>query len=439
MTYKESQRVEFKPDWRDSHLKAICAFANTEGGDLIIGVDDRGKPLGVKNAKKLLEDIPNKIKDILGVIPQVILENKKCKDTIKIHISPSYASISYKGQFFIRSGSTIQELRGRELTRFLILKSGKGWEEYIEEKASIKGINPETLDKFRELSEKRLPFANEEKDDFKLLEKLNLVEDGKLRRAAVLLFGKNPKKYFISAYIKVGKFLSDTDIISTDDVEGNLFEQVEKTIELLRTKYLISEIRFEGIYRKEELEYPGEALREAIINAVIHRDYIGAHTQLKIYPDKLLLWNEGKLPREIKIEDLKRNHLSKPRNELLADIFFKAGLIEAWGRGTTKIVNLCKQYGLPEPEFEEYFGGFMVTFYKDIYRKEYLRKLGLNERQIKIVMYAKGKEKITNKEYQKLNNCSRNTATNDLRILIEKNILKESGKKGAGSHYIIAQ
>jgi len=81
----------------------------------------------------------------------------------------------------------------------------------------------------------------------------------------------------------------------------------------------------------------------------------------------------------------------------------------------------------------------MVTFYKDIYRKEYLRKLGLNERQIKIVMYAKGKEKITNKEYQKLNNCSRNTATNDLRILIEKNILKESGEKGAGSHYIIAQ
>jgi len=137
-------------------------------------------------------------------------------------------------------------------------------------------------------------------------------------------------------------------------------------MEILRTKYFLSEIKFEGIYRKEELEYPEEVLREAVINAVIHRDYIGPHTQLKIYPDKLILWNEGKLPREIKIEDLKKNHLSKPGNELLADIFFKAGLIEAWGRGTVEIVNLCKNYGLPEPEFEEYFGGFMVTFYKDM-------------------------------------------------------------------------
>jgi len=129
---------------------------------------------------------------------------------------------------------------------------------------------------------------------------------------------------------------------------------------LLRTKYLISKIRFEGIYRKEELEYPEEALREAIINAVIHRNYVGAHTQLKIYPDKLMLWNEGNLPKGVKIEDLKKNHLSKPRNELIADIFFKAGLIEAWGRGTIKITDECRKQGLPEPNFKEEFGGFSV-------------------------------------------------------------------------------
>lgn len=110
-----------------------------------------------------------------------------------------------------------------------------------------------------------------------MLEKLNLIDNGKIKRAAILLFGKNPKRFWTSAYTKVGKFKTDTDIISSDDIEGNLFEQVEKTIDLLRTKYLISEIRFEGIYRKEELEYPEEALREAIINAVIHRDYIGPH------------------------------------------------------------------------------------------------------------------------------------------------------------------
>lgn len=103
-----------------------------------------------------------------------------------------------------------------------------------------------------------------------------------------------------STYIKDGKFSTDTDIVSSDDVEGNLFEQVEKTMELLRKKYLISETRFEGICRKEDLEYPEEALREAIIYVFIHRDYIGLHTQLKIYPGKIILWNVGTLPKKSK-------------------------------------------------------------------------------------------------------------------------------------------
>ena len=131
MPQKESQTIEFKSNWRDEYLKIICAFANTEGGELLIGVDNKGKPIGVKNARKLLEDIPNKVKDILGLIPQVRLENKGRKEILEVKIKPSYAPISYKGRFFIRSGSTTQELKGRELTRFLISKSGKGWDEYV--------------------------------------------------------------------------------------------------------------------------------------------------------------------------------------------------------------------------------------------------------------------------------------------------------------------
>lgn len=426
------------PTGRDEYLKVICAFANADGGKLIIGIDDKGKPIGVENAKKLLEDVPNKIKDILGIIPKVIAESKKGKDTLIIEVKPSYAPISYHGRYFVRSGSTIQELKGKELTKFLISKSDRDWDEYAEEKGSMDDIDIKTVERFKEIAIKRLPFVTEEKDKPKLLQKLNLLENGKLKRAAILLFGKNPKRFYTGAFIKVGKFLTDTDIVSSDDVEGNLFEQVEKAIELLRAKYLISEIRFEGIYRKEELEYPEEALREAIINAVIHKDYIGAHTQLKIYPDRLILWNEGTLPKDIKIADLKKSHPSRPRNELLADVFFKAWLIETWGRGTIKITNECKKAGLPEPEFKEEFGGFSVCFYKDVYTEEKLKKMGLNERQIKAVIYVKEKGRITNRDYQELNKCSRNTVTNDLRKLIQKGIIKESGKKGAGAFYVIA-
>ncbi|MDZ4383663.1 MAG: ATP-binding protein, partial [Thermodesulfovibrionia bacterium] len=166
-----------------------------------------------------------------------------------------------------------------------------------------------------------------------------------------------------------------------------------------------------------------------------HRDYIGAHTQLKIYPDKLILWNEGTLPKDIKIADLKKSHPSRPRNELLADVFFKAGLIETWGRGTIKITNECKKAGLPEPEFKEEFGGFSVCFYKDIYTEKKLRKMGLNERQIKAVMYVKEKSRVTNKEYQGIAGVKERLATMELNDLVNKNVLQKIGVTGRGTYY----
>ncbi|MGC8654049.1 MAG: ATP-binding protein [Candidatus Kryptoniota bacterium] len=178
-------------------------------------------------------------------------------------------------------------------------------------------------------------------------------------------------------------------------------------------------------------------MREAIINALIHRDYIGPHTQLKVYSDKIILWNVGTLPREIKIEELKRSHSSYPRNELLADVFFKAGLIESWGRGTIKITDECKKSGLPEPEFKEEFGGFSVYFYKDIYTEENLRKMGLNERQIKAVLYVKEKGKITNKEYQELAQTTDRTALRDLKQLCEIGTFARIGSTGRKTEYTL--
>ena len=127
-----------------------------------------------------------------------------------------------------------------------------------------------------------------------LLKKLNLVENRKLKRAAVLLFGKTPQRFYPQAVVKIGKFLSESAMLATDLIKGNLFKQMEDTLEILRSKYLISEIRFEGIHRRDILEYPYEALREGIINALIHRDYLGtSNIQVRAYPDKLLIMNEG--------------------------------------------------------------------------------------------------------------------------------------------------
>lgn len=181
----ESHTTEFKSSWRDEYLKWICVFANTNGGRLLIGVDDNGNPVGVKDSKKLLEDLPNKFRDILGIIPSVQLEKKESKEIIGIEVEHSFAPISYHGRFYVRSGSTIQELKDTDLTRFLILKSGKHWEEYIEENASIDDINIETIDKSKKIAVKRIPSVKDENDPLKILEKLNLIENGKLTRAGI--------------------------------------------------------------------------------------------------------------------------------------------------------------------------------------------------------------------------------------------------------------
>jgi ATP-dependent DNA helicase RecG len=438
MTNKESQTIEYKQSWRDDCLKVISAFANSDGGKLIIGLDDQGNPSGLKNVRKLLEDIPNKIRNKLGILPSVELNRKSGKDIIKITILPSSVPISHNGKYYLRSGSTVQELQGKDLSDFLMKKSGSTWDDIVEERAGFNEIDNDSIKKFKKYAADRIPSIIKETDNTTLLQKLNLIDGGDLKRAAVLLFGNDPQKFYLQSVVRIGKFLTDTEIQTTDIVEGNLFAQLESALEILRTKYLVSNIKYEGIHRRDILEYPYEALREAIINALIHRDYSGtSQIQIRVYPDKLIIMNEGKLPPEIPVEKLKTNHLSIPRNTLLAKIFYYAGFIESWGHGTIKIVENCIEQGLPEPDFKEENGVMAVIFYKDKWNEENLRKLGLNKRQIKAVTYVKENRKITNSEYQKLNDVSKPMSSIDLKDLVERNILKRLGTTGRGTEYTL--
>jgi len=423
---KENQFIEFKPTWRNEHLKIISAFANGDGGELVIGVNDKGNPIGLKNCARLLEDIPNKIRNKLGIIPSVKLEKEKNKEIIRVGVIPSSVPISYEGRYYARSGSTTFALEGSELSNFILKKTGLTWDNLIEEDASMEDINPETVEKFKSHAIDRLPSIGRERNIKAMLVKLDLIKESKLKKAALLLFGSRPQKFFLQSHVKIGKFLTDTEIMSSDIIEGNLFEQLENTVDVLRSKYLVSHIKFEGIHRREILEYPYDALREAVINALIHRDYAGTSSiQIRVFQDKLIVLNEGKLPPEVPVEKLKTDHVSKPRNPLLAKIFYFAGFIENWGRGTIKIVERCLEQGLPEPDFFEEYGVMKVVFYKNKFTEEILRKMGLNERQIKAVMYVKEKGKITNE------------ASIDLKKLEESDVLEKVGTTGRGTYYVL--
>lgn len=435
MDTKESNTLELKQSWQDSYLRTLTAFANTDGGTLHIGIDDSGTVVGVSHAKKLLEDLPNKILSKLGIIARVQPQMSGGKETVKIIIERMDVPISYNGRYFVRAGSTTQELNGKELTRFLISKSFNNWDEYPVPNAALSDINEETIERFKSLAHSRMPLVRKTGTTEEFLTKLNLLENSQIKRAGILLFGKEVKKYFASAFIRIGKFDAKNELISMDTIEGNLFDQIDACIDVLRNKYLTVRANIDGLYRNDTLEYPELVLREAISNAVVHREYIGAHIQIKIFPDKIIIWNEGTLPSPLTVSDLKIIHPSRPRNELLADVFFKAGLIETWGRGTLKMVEVCKEEGLREPVYAEEFGGFSVKLAKDVLSLSTLSDYNLNERQMTALKHIKEKHKITNKQYQQLNDVSKGTATKELAAMVNSDLLEKVGTRGAGTFY----
>jgi ATP-dependent DNA helicase RecG len=189
---------------------------------------------------------------------------------VKIH--PSSVPISHNGKFYLRSGSTVQELQGKDLADFLIRKTGIAWDNSVEDKGEFNILNYDTIEDFKRYAVDRIPSIVRETDLITILKKLNLSENQSVKRAAILLFGNDPQRFYSHAFVKIGRFLTDTDIQTTDVVKGNLFQQLENSLEILRTKYLQSNISYEGIHRRDILQYPYEALREAIINALIHRD-----------------------------------------------------------------------------------------------------------------------------------------------------------------------
>lgn len=255
----------------------------------------------------------------------------------------------------------------------------------------------------------------------------------------MILFGKDPAKFYPNTFVKIGRFgKDDADLKFQETEEGNLIVLLQAVLNQLNHKFLTRSIDFEGMHRIEKGEYPVAAIREMLLNALVHRNYMGAPIQIRVYDDKISIWNEGALPDGLTLDALKRSHTSRPRNPIIADVCFKGGYIDAWGRGTIKIIDTCKLADLPEPEMKELDGGFIIVLYKDNITPEQLTKLGFNDRQVNAVLFVKEKGRITNKEYQEINDTTERTASRDLSDLVEKQIIKSSGIKGAGAFYTLA-
>ena len=352
MRHQESQHTEWKEAWRDDYLRWVCGFANSQGGRLLLGVNDKGQVVGLPDAAKLLEDLPNKMRDLLGLVVDVNLHRHDGLQYLELVVQAYPNPISYRGHYYMRSGSTLQELKGAALDRFLLGRQGRTWDGVPLPQFSLTDVSAPAMARFRQLAQRsgRLDAETLAEDDAGLLNKLRLKDGAYYKRATALLFAADPQRFVTGAFVKVGYFESETELLYHDEVEGDLFHQVKNTLDLLLTKYLKAIISYEGIVRVETYPVPRAALREAVLNALVHRDYaVTAPVQIRVYEDRLRIWNPAVLPEGWCLSTLLGAHSSSPYNPAIANALFRAGEIEAWGRGVERIFAACRAAGVPKP------------------------------------------------------------------------------------------
>jgi len=444
----ESENVEFKEQWNDHGLEALASFVNTKGGTLLIGVRDNGTVIGWTGDDRAQQTIINQIVEILRVQPSVSVQQEKKKPVLVIEVRPGTTLATCRGRYFQRVGNTTREIPAEQLGRYFIAKLGVQWDS-IADNYTLEQIDPAAIKRFYELAKNRLPFAREDESVESLLQKLELIRDGKITRGAILLFGKNPQASFTSAQIHMGRFKDAITIIDDKILKGNLFSQVDAAVQLFQ-QYM--QVRYEfgeksakteplsAMQRTEIWDYPIKALREAVINALIHRDYFqtGSEIQIRVYDDRVQITTPGGLTGGMTVDELRQEgHRSLPRNTLLAQVFYYGELLEKWGTGTSRMITLCQNHGIPEPEFSAHPDWFSVTFTKDFYTDERLLALGFSERQVQAVRYVREQGVITNKAYRELTGMSPRAALRELTDLCTREILIKQGTTGRNTVYLL--
>lgn len=233
---KECQNVEYKRSWQDEYLKWVCGFANAQGAVMYFGVDDDHEVVGLKQTEKLLEDIPNKIVNAMGIVVDVNLREQDGLEYIEAVIEPSNVPISYKGKYYYRSGSTMQELTGPALQQFILKKMGRSWDDITNDHATIDDLDRSAIDFFLRKGIKAGRISEDEANapTESVLENLNLInEEGKLKNAALLLFAKKPQRYFTCVEFKIGRFRrNEADLITQDVVEGNIIQMTDRVVDI---------------------------------------------------------------------------------------------------------------------------------------------------------------------------------------------------------------
>ena len=445
----ESARVEFKKTTgqRTDAMRTVCAMLNGSGGFVFFGVTDAGRVLGQTVATQTLEDLHNELRKLEPpAFPDVeTVALTAGTSVIALRVPGGGGPYTFDGRPYLRNGPTTVVMPQPVYERKLVerMHATHRWENRAAE-----GIATEDLDQAEVVRTVEEAIRRGRMDDpgtrniRDLLTGLSLIREGVLLNAAVALFAKARKlpPSYPQCLLKMARFRGrdKTEFLDNRQEHGHAFDLLVRGQRFLRDHLPVAGRIVPGLFeRVDDPLYPLEALREALANALCHRDYGagGGSVSLAIYDDRLEIGSVGPLPFGQTPQDLMKPHPSRPWNPIIAGVFHRRGIIEQWGRGTLKMAELAHQAGLPTPEFESTAHEVVVRFRPT----KYVPPLRINhdltglQRQLLEIVAQVGPCQLAEVVENLPEDTPRRTVQDNLRLLAQLDLLDAPTKRGVGA------
>jgi ATP-dependent DNA helicase RecG len=436
MIPEEGQTVERKESlslWRDI-VETCAAFATAQGGKVFVGVADDGRITGVQIGKGTLEDLANRIAQNTTpkVVPTITTQGEPGATVVIVDVPEHQTKpVTAFGRPYRRSGRTNQVLSASEVAELFLASRGLTWDETVKPDATLSDIDPEKVGKFlnRAIAERQWQI-DPQTPVHQALNQLDLMRNGQLTVAALLLFGRRPQHFLVQGCLRCARFKgnSEVEFLDMKVIEGDIVAQVDEAMAFVQRNIRMA-VKIEGqLARKERWEYPLDAIREGIINAVCHRDYADSgNVVVKIFDDRLEIWNPGSLPLDLTVDDLRKSHESKPRNKLIARAFFLIKYIEQFGTGTGRMISDCREAGVPEPEFESRTATFRTIFRLASPPSDRFERMGLNEQQLRVMQHISKGGQVRSSNLAEVFTLPKRTLQRALQELTKKGLLIKHG------------
>lgn len=454
----ESQEIELKKSLKQLKpaIETLCAFLNTKGGVVVIGANQYGKVVGQKVTDNTQQEIANEIAkiepfpDTVNIEYLALNDQENYKLVVISTVQGGSAPYTYDGRSFYRNQTSTMRMPQSRYSQLLLERgalSHNSWEMQCVKNATIDDLDSDEIKRTVKIAvnvnRMDAEALSEPVED--ILMRLELMHGSKLTNAAMVLFAKSVIPNFSQCLIKMARFRGVTEtggFIDNQMVHGNAFQIMKSANEFLMKHLPVASFFDESkLERIDKPLLPVLAIREALSNAICHKDYSihNAAITLAIFDDRMEIWNNGLLPSLLTIDDLRKKHKSYPRNKKMAQVFYLRRYVETWGTGTTKMIELCRNNNVPEPIFEEYSGGLSVTFkfkekigfYTDTANEDFSdTPLHPKQRQERIISLLEDSASLSAKEIHSglRLSVSFRTLKTDLSALQKQGAIKQVGK-----------